>query len=187
MLKSKTRGLNFFSWNITGGSKGVTLSIWIWVIGGMIIGGIILLGSYYSLGSIGKQVMTQNVVDDFKQLNDNDISYICDRSTGSFITTEMTLNNVRGIYAADTPRKAGDDIPEKISDREKSSGKYMCMQIENQEPRCIEHSCNIETTYIGKPLPGTDMYQLGDGSWTFRLKVEKSQNNKVSINATHIP
>lgn len=170
-----------------GRSKGVTLSIWIWVIGGMIIGGIILLGSYYSLGSIGNQVMTQNVVDDFNDLNENDISFICDRSKGSFTTTEMTLNNVRGIYAADIPREASDDIPEKISNGEKSTGEYLCMQVENQEPRCLEHSCNIKATYIGKPLPGTDMYQLGDGSWTFRLKVEKSQNNEVSINATHLP
>lgn len=187
MLKSRTERRPFASSSIMRDSKGVTLSIWIWIIGGMIIGGIILLGSYYTLGSIGKQVTTQNVVDDFNQLNENDISFVCDRSTGSFTTTEMTLNNVKGIYAADSPRKANDDIPEKISNREKSTGDYMCMQIDNQEPRCIEHSCNLEATYIGKPLPGTDMYQLGDGSWKYRLKIEKTQNNKVSINATHIP
>lgn len=168
--------------------KGVTLGIWIWLIGGVVLGGIVLLGAFYNLGLLGQQTATNQITTDFKHLTERKIDLVCERSEGSTQSMQINLRDVRGIYSSDSRSNPPDDIPQRISESDSSKGKYICLKFKNQEPSCYESSCQIKTTYMGEPIPGTDMYRLGEGGgWTFDVTVEKTDTNEVTVDGDHVP
>jgi hypothetical protein len=169
-------------------SKAVTLSIWIWLIGGVIIGGVVLLGAFYNLGLLGQQTATNQITTDFKELTERKIDLICDRSKGSRQSMRVNLRGVRGIYSSDTISDPPDDVPQRIAQSDRFKGKYVCLKFKNQEPTCYESSCQVKTTYMGEPMPGSDMYRLGEGGgWTFDIKIEKTDSNEVTVEGQHVP
>lgn len=166
--------------------KGVTLSIWMWIVGGLIMGGLIFVGSFYNLTAIGEQVTIQNTQSEFNSIN-NDISFVCGRAEGTERSREITLHQVRALYSAETIRESPDESPLFVSEEESSSGEHYCIDFEGPNYECVEHDCNIESNYIGEPLAGSDMYQLGEGGgWSFDLTISKEGDN-VKIESTHLP
>ncbi|MDY6778076.1 MAG: hypothetical protein SVU32_05380 [Candidatus Nanohaloarchaea archaeon] len=168
--------------------KGISVSIWIWIIGGLIAAMLTVTAAYFNLAQVGSQVSRQNVVDDFNTLN-KDIGFICQQAAGSRTSKTLALKGVRAIYAADNRGKPPDDVPQLISNSRTEKGDYLCLTFTNSHYGCTEHQCPVNMTYIGRPLPGTDMYALGsgDGRFEFKLTIRKNASGSVVVTAAHRP
>lgn len=158
------------------------------MMGGIILGGLILVASFYNLGVVGEQAHLQQTQSNFEELATNDIPFVCSRSTGTKRVREFNLINVRGIYASEGVSDSPVEIPQRIAESESFTGDTICLQFENQEPICFEQECGVDVTYIGEPIPGSDMYRLGEnGGWNFEVTVEKVDDDIVEVDAVHVP
>lgn len=169
-------------------SRGITVSIWIWIIGGLMIGALTLSAAYFNLVQIGQQSGRQQAVDQFESLN-SEIDFYCRQATGAQTTDTVSLRNVRAIFASDTRGEAAAEAPNYIAEQRSNTGEYVCMSFEDNHYDCIEQSCSVNMTYIGTPLPGSDMHTLGsdDGQFTFDLTIRKEPTGEVQVEAEHIP
>ncbi len=168
--------------------KGGSVSIWIWIIGGLIIGVVTFTVAFTQLSHIVNQSFRQNVVSDFEKLND-EIGMVCGYSIGTKSEYTVELRDVMAIFANDTRGEAPNDAPNKILNGESGSGEYICMTFYDQHYRCEDHFCEIEMDYIGDPPQDTTMYNVGiqDGKFTYELEIEKVEDRKVEVKATHVP
>ena len=168
--------------------KGMSVSIWIWIIGGLVVAIMTFTAAYYNLSQIGEQAFRQNIVDQYEGLN-SDIEFICRQATGSSTQRKVKLRKVRAIFASSNRGEPPGDVPQKITDKETNTGNFVCLTFDNAHYGCVEHDCMVEMTYIGMPSPASDMYKLGsaDGNFEFELSVEKTDFNTVEVSARHIP
>ena len=168
--------------------KGMSVSIWIWIIGGLVVAIMTFTAAYYNLSQIGEQAFRQNIVDEYEGIN-GDINFICKQATGSSTQRTVELRKVRAIFSSSSRGEPPGDVPEKIENGDTNSGNFVCLTFDNAHYGCVEHDCMVEMTYIGMPAPASDMYKLGsaDGKFEFELTVEKTDFNTVRVTATHIP
>ncbi len=169
--------------------KGITVSIWIWITGGLLLAGITLAMAYINLSTTACQVSRQNAVDQFNGLN-SDIEFACRQAPGTRTTRTVSLGcGVRAIFAADSRGEPPDRVPALITDAAFATGKQVCLTFGNSHYGCQEHACTVNMTYIGTPAPGSDMYTLGrqDGAFDFDLTVRKDADGTVSVQAEHVP
>lgn len=166
-----------------------SVSIWIWIIGGLVIGILTFTVAYNQLGNLWTQSIRQDVVSDFETLN-NDISFICSQSTGSRTSTTVELHDVMAVFSNSSRGEAPLDSMEKINDGETEKGEYVCLTfLDQQHYGCRQHSCEVNMTYIGEPLPDSTMYRVGQSSpgFKFELDIEKTGESEVLVEATHLP
>ncbi len=170
-------------------SKGLSTSVWIWIIGGLVVAMLTFTMTFQSLVSVGETSQRNEIVDQFENIK-NTASLYCMRGQGSMTTQSISLSNVRAIYASESIDNPGPRTPNYIAESETETGDYLCMKFqETEEPyKCYKMRCPVNMTYVGTPLKGTDMYILGseDGSFEFDLTIRKKANN-VRIKAQHIP
>lgn len=169
-------------------SRGITVSIWIWIIGGLMIGALTMSAAYFNLIQIGQQSGRQQAVDQFESLN-SEIDFYCRQATGARTTDRVSLRKVRAIFASATRGEAAAEAPQYVAQQQTNTGEYVCMSFEDSHYDCIQHSCSINMTYVGTPLPGSDMHTLGsdDGQFTFDLTIRKVGTGDVRVEAEHIP
>lgn len=171
-------------------TKGMSTSIWIWIIGGLAVAMVTFTMTFQSLVSVGEASSRNDVVDQFNNLKNTGDLY-CSKSRGSLTTEEVTLNGVRGIYTSNSKQNPPAEIPKYISESRSNSGDYLCLKFEgsNEPYQCKEMSCRTNMTYIGTPLEGSDMYILGEetAGYSFDLTIEKKSDGSIDINAEHEP
>jgi len=169
--------------------KGLSTSIWIWIIGGLVVAMLTFTMTFQSLVSVGETSSRNEVVDDFNTLR-NTADLYCSRGQGSMTTQQISFSDVRAIYTADSKKNPPPETPNYISNSKTEKGDYLCLKFEDtSDPyACHEMKCSINTTYMGTPLKGTDMYILGseDGSFSFNVQIEKKAG-EVRIDAKHRP
>lgn len=165
-----------------------TVAIWIWIIGGLIVGIMTLLAAYTNLSQVGTQTARQNVVSSFNDIN-SDIDFLCSQAPGARKTKDVSLRDVRAIYASEDKSEPTSEAPDLISEGETAQGQYTCLTFVSGHYGCVEHSCPVEMTWIGRPLPGSDMHTLGseDGLFDFKLRMRKTSEDKVVVEAEHLP
>lgn len=170
--------------------KGTSTSIWIWIVGGMAVAMITFTMTFQSLVSVGETSKRNNVVDQFNNIK-NTADLYCSKGMGSLKTETVSLTDVRGIYASDSKKNPPPEIPKHISESEHETGNYLCLKFEDSTNpySCRQTSCQINMTYIGTPLEGSDMYLLGkeNPGFTFDLEIEKKADGTVEIDAEHRP
>ncbi len=168
--------------------KAATVSIWIWIIGGLVIGILTFTAAYYNLSEIGNQAYRQNVVTEFNNLNE-DIGFICSQATGAQTSRKIKLRDVRAIFASDTKGEPPATVPVNISNQNISTGQNVCLTFVNDHYACEQQQCQVAMTFIGRPFPGSDMFKLGSGdrSFEFDLTLRKNASGWVEVEATHIP
>ncbi len=168
--------------------KGIAVSAWIWIVGGILIAIITTLIVYTAIANLREERAVRHSENEFVKINE-DISWACRNPIGNRKIIETKLNYVNGIYAAETRGEPDSQIPQYISDQETAKGEYICLDFGEYHYGCVEHSCEINMTYIGTPLPGTEMYVLGnsDQSFDFELTIEKTGTNQVTVEARHQP
>ncbi|MFB6174648.1 MAG: hypothetical protein ABEJ87_01585 [Candidatus Nanohalobium sp.] len=172
-----------------GNSKGLSTSVWIWIVGGLVVALLTFTVTFQSLVNVGNTSARNNVVDQFGDIR-NTARLYCMRGEGSLTTKTVSLSGVRAVYAADSKGNPDPRVPNYISEGQTNTGKYMCLKFENSANpyNCVKMRCQVNMTYIGKPLKGSDMYILGrkDGSFEFKLTIKKLEN-QLRINASHVP
>jgi hypothetical protein len=169
--------------------RGMSTSIWIWIIGGLVVAMLTFTLTFQSLVSVGETSNRNEIVDQFENVR-NTARLYCMKGQGSMTTQKVSLSGVRAIYAADSRENPGPRAPNYISESETEKGDYMCLKFEDSEEpyTCYEMRCPVNITYMGTPLKGTDMYVLGGegGSYQFDLTLRK-KSNAVRIKAEHRP
>ena len=170
-------------------SRGLSTSIWLWIIGGLVVAMLTFTMTFQSLVSVGETSSRNEIVDSFENIK-NTADLYCSRGEGSMTTKEISFSGVRAIYASDSKENPPPETPNYVSNSESEKGQYMCLKFEGtSDPyACYEMECSLNMTYIGKPLEGTDMYILGneDGSFNFDLEIRKKAT-EVFIDAQHRP
>lgn len=170
-------------------SKGLSTSIWIWIIGGLVVAMLTFTMTFQSLVSVGETSGRNDVVDRFENVR-NTADLYCSRGEGSMTTEKISFSGVRGIYASESKSNPPPEIPNYVSEQETARGDYLCLKFEGtSDPyACYEMECSVNVTYIGTPLEGTDMYVLGseDGSFQFDLEIRKKAT-EVRMDAQHRP
>jgi hypothetical protein len=167
--------------------KGATLSIWVWMIGGIVTAGLLILITQTSLVQLGEQTNRQAITQDFRGLN-NDISNACRQSYGYQSTTELGLQGVEAVFAAENRSEAPVESQILIANEETSTGKQVCLTFEDSHFGCMEHTCNVNMTYMGMPQEGSDKYILGEESnFQYEATVSKQENGDIRVEADVIP
>jgi hypothetical protein len=170
--------------------KGLSASIWIWIVGGLAVAMITFTMTFQSMVSVGQASNRNNVVDQFNNLK-NTADLYCSKGRGSMTTQTISLTGVRGIYASDNRGNPTPEIPKNISESDHKSGDYLCLKFEGDEDHfaCKETSCRVNTTYMGTPIKGSDMYILGneEPGFKFHLEISKEADGTVDVEASHRP
>lgn len=166
-----------------------SVPIWIWIIGGIIVALTALTGAYMQLSNIGCQAQKQQAINQYTSINE-DVRFLCQQAPGSRQTKTVSFGcGVRAIFADDTRGEPPAKVPQHISESDWSRGKYVCLTFGDNHYGCAERQCTVNMTYIGEPLEGTDMYQLGkrDNTFEFELTMRRLEDQEIVIEATHVP
>lgn len=170
--------------------KGVSTSIWIWITGGLTVALLTFTMTFQSLVSVGETSQRNEMVDQYNNLR-NTADLYCSKSRGSLTTQSVSLSGVRGIYASDSKKNPPATIPKNISESDSRTGNYLCLKFEGEENpySCREMSCEVNMTYIGTPIEGSDMYVLGEetSGFNFDLTTKKEKAGSINIKAEHMP
>lgn len=167
---------------------GAAVPLWIWIVGGIIVALVLLTGAVSVFGDLGRQSAQQSAVDQFNSLG-KDVKFLCQQAAGAQKTKRINIGNgVLSMFAADTRGAAPDDVPNLVSNQEMEAGDYLCLSFKDSHYGCQETVCPVNMTYIGQPMDGTDMYELGarDDKFTFELTLVRKEH-QVEIQANHVP
>jgi len=168
--------------------RGLSVSLWIWIIGGFVVATITLTLAMSNVGNIFQLGQRTQVVDSYYSMT-QDIKFQCEQAKGARKSgLRLSLKDVRALYASDNRSGPPERAPQLVSEEATSEGNYVCMKMIDGKLRCEKMQCEVNMTYMGRPLQGTDMYRLGagDGSFSFDYSIVK-ERDKVSIRAKHVP
>jgi len=166
-----------------------SVPIWIWIIGGIIVAITALTGAYMQLKNVGCQASKQDTINAYKSINE-DIRFLCQQAPRSQQTEEVSFRcGVRAIFASDTRGEPPAKVPQFISDSDWARGDYVCLTFKDQHHGCMQRQCTVNMTYIGEPLEGTDMYEIGkeDNTFEFDLTMRRLENQQIQVIAEHVP
>ena len=170
-------------------SKGITVSMWIWIIAGVVIGVSVFTIAYFNIWQLSAQSHNQEVRDSFLTLRD-EIQHAC-LNAPEYKKPDIPMNmyKARAVYVKEKIGPPDPKVPKLIANRSQSEGRHICLSFSEGEYECSELSCTTKMTYIGKPLKGSDMYELGieDGNFEFEVTVEKVADSTVEVSAKHVP
>lgn len=167
---------------------GAAVPLWIWIVGGIIVALVLLTAGVSIFGDMGRQSTQQSAVDQFNSM-EKDVEFLCQQAPGAQKTERVDIGDgVLAMFAADTRGEAPNAVPNLVSEQEMAAGDFLCLTFENSHYGCMETACPVNMTYIGQPMEGTDMYELGaqDGTFTFDLTMTR-QEHQIEIQADHIP
>ena len=169
--------------------KGITVATWIWIIAGVIIAFTVFTVAYFNIGLLQSQANRQEVKDSFQRLRDQ-IDFACSNAPGyKKPNIRYNFHRTRAIYVSERVKEPDPKVAKFISEGKNSSGSYICVSFQEDDFSCLELDCETNMTYMGTPLKGSDMYELGveDGSFEFEVTIEKSDIGKVEVIADHLP
>lgn len=169
--------------------RGMTLSAWIWIVGGLVVASLLLLVTFQTLVTSSEAASRQKIVGEFNSLT-NDVKYVCSQGPGTLRTHSISLSGVRAVYAASSKTDPSDRAPFLIAEQRTSAGDYLCLKFSSPPTRrCKKISCQVNATYMGRPIEGSDMYILGseDDEFSFETELEKKSSGAVRLSADHVP
>ena len=164
-------------------SKGVTLSSWIWMLGGVIIASMIIVFGVTMM--IKFQDRNQKIfsIEAYNNLVDR-ATLVCSQSTGNVDYYRISVPEVvRAIYPANFANDLPPDkVAEDIEELKRARGRYICMQFfDETTARCRDiFNCNITMTYIGTPATKDDL-----GTFIARLQGKYAEHSyEIILNKT---
>lgn len=167
--------------------KGVSLSIWIWMIGGVITASMLILITQTSLVQLGQQTSRQAVIQDFRGLN-QDISGICRQARDSQKYSEIKLPEVKAIFASNNKKKAPTESKVYVTNNTISEGKNVCLTFKDEHYGCKRHSCNIKMNYMGEPLENSEKSVIAEETGNnYRIKTTKEAGGVVRVEGNITP
>jgi len=143
------------------GLKG-DVSMWIWVVGGLIIGASVILFATTMATGFFKSYQENAMREKYLTLAAR-IDAVCAGGEGNMDYFNVALSDVvRAIYPAKNLfERPPDKVSEMISDREAGSGSFLCLSyFGKNEPSCKAVKCPLEMDYIGTPSMRDDLFTL---------------------------
>ena len=123
---------------------------WLYFVGGIFIGILILTIGYQLLTISIRQSQKQNVLLNFDSLYST-IETVCLQEIGNYRVINIEIPSlVRVIYATDDVDNVLPTVTDFIKNEESSLGNNICLQLKNENYlRCQNVSCSISMPYIG--------------------------------------
>ena len=142
------------------------MSAWIWLMTSVILGLLILtVGAKLILDSAASREKTI-VIEQYGNIA-NKIKRICTRGgVGEIYHDQIALTpSAKAIYASNFSNEpAPDRVPIYITNKESSTGNFICLQFFGEsKSRCEQMSCNVTFTYIGTPSLKSTLQNLISG------------------------
>lgn len=125
------------------------LSVWIWVVAGIILGFMMLVILVNIFSYTNKAKDQESMKKNFYEVVST-VSSICDSANAKTTKTITFPNNFNFIYSTDDMRY--------VNEEGRNFGKYLCIQF-GEEKICEEMKCEIEMTTIA---PGKGKVSLKD-------------------------
>ncbi|MCK4429020.1 MAG: hypothetical protein KAU95_01490, partial [Candidatus Aenigmarchaeota archaeon] len=129
-----------------------SVDIWAWIIGGIIAGLLIFVIAYSHMMQTTQSMAEQKSLEQFTELS-NMADELCRDFTGNTkeLNNIILTENIKGIYATDDnyAELNNTELINKIVDEEISSGKYICIKIEDRKLNCKLLKCESKMPYIG--------------------------------------
>ncbi len=174
------------------GAKGVTLSSWIWIIGGIMITSIIIIFGVTMLVKFQERTQKIFSIEAYDSMV-NRATLVCSQSTGNVDYYQVSMPEVvRAVYPAKLINELPPDkVAQNISNLDKSKGRYVCMQFFDETTvRCSDIlNCDVTMTYIGTPSKKdtlADILAKIQGRFTvynYLLIINKTDTKHVDITA----
>ena len=129
----------------------MSVSKWVWIIGGVVAGLIIFSIAYQQIVQINLSTAEQKSLEGYsgtKSIIDN----LCWSFPGN--KRKYTLNlgeTVEGIYitASRYEEYESEELLNKILTKEESTGNFLCIKIKDKRLRCEELQCNATMPFLG--------------------------------------
>jgi hypothetical protein len=124
---------------------------WVWIVGGIIAAIIIFAMAYNQVLLSSRAVVEQESIKQFSEVVSN-ANNLCWEIAGN--KRELTVNlgdMVEGIYAAESAHTEyeKEQLINKIILNNNSTGKYLCLKIEDKRLDCKQFDCNVTFPFIG--------------------------------------
>ncbi len=134
-------------------TKGVTgsVSIWMWIVGGVIAGLILFTIAYSQLTQTTQSMVKQRSLEQYEELF-NQINGLCWSFSENVREYSLILDeSVRGIYLTSDKyiEINNSQFIEYISDENISSGYYLCIKVEGKRTNCKKLDCTAKMPYLG--------------------------------------
>lgn len=168
--------------------KGITVAIWIWIIGGLVLAFFGFLIVYNMIMSHSSENVRRDMLNQYNELYGG-IELTCFSAVGHRESVYLRLKGVKAIYASNINENVDPKAPYYIANGNISSGKYICISFDDEDFRCKRVPCLVNMTYMGTPMKESRMYKIGivDGFFDFKVTVEKPKHNFVNVTAIHVP
>ena len=129
----------------------MSVSKWVWIVGGVIAGLIIFSVAYQQIVQINLAKTEQRSFEAYSETK-SIIDNLCWSFTGN--KREYTLNlaeTVEGMYVASGRYEEyeNEDIEKWIITKNESTGNFLCIKIKDKRLECQELSCNTTMPFLG--------------------------------------
>ncbi|MFB6088608.1 MAG: hypothetical protein ABEK36_02395 [Candidatus Aenigmatarchaeota archaeon] len=162
-------------------------SMWIWVIGGILIGSIIFTISYSQLIATSSRISEQRILEQYGELG-NRINDLCWSFVGNEREYKIVINrDTKLVYLSVDEDYVPKNITNLIKENKKSKGNKICVLLGNSRPRCKDLECSAEMTYIGAVPPEESLMAMvkrmmgSEIKYEYTLHLSKKTNRKVEI------
>ena len=129
----------------------MSVSKWVWIIGGVIAGLIIFSIAYQQIVQINLATVQQRSSEGYSEIK-SIIDNLCWGFAGN--KRQYTLNldeTVEGMYVASNQYEEynSTELLDKKLIKEEATGKFLCIEIKNKRLRCEELECNATMPFLG--------------------------------------
>ncbi|MFB6075645.1 MAG: hypothetical protein ABEK17_00735 [Candidatus Aenigmatarchaeota archaeon] len=162
-------------------------SMWIWIIGGILVGTIVFTIAYSQLMATSTKISEQRVLEQYGQLG-NKINNLC----WSFVDNERDYRIVINrdtelVYLSDDEDFIPKNTTDLIQTSSNSTGQKLCVLLKNSRPRCMNLECEARMPYIGSIPPEESLLAMVNrmmGSkvkYEYNLQLKKGKDGKVNV------
>ena len=130
-------------------------SIWVWIIGGVIVGLLVFTMAYSHLTQTSKAMMERRSLEQYQELA-NQINELCWSFSQNKREYSIVLDDsVKGIYVAEDKYEEINETEhiEMIVNETESLGDYLCIEIEGKRKDCIKLDCKTQMPHLGAVPP----------------------------------
>jgi hypothetical protein len=168
----------------------MSVSQWVWIIGGVIAGLIIFSIAYQQIVLINLATIQQKSSEGYSEVK-SIIDNLCWDFAGNKREYTLSIDDtVDGIYAASNQyvEYVSEDLLNKKLIKQESTGKFLCIQIKNKRLNCQELQCNATMPFLGSLPEKWSLIALlnkltGKGLlFVYNLNLERAEDKvKISL------
>lgn len=158
-------------------------SMWIWIIGGILVGTIVFTVAYSQLMATSMKISEQRVLEQYGELG-NRIDDLCWSFVGNKRSYTIVLNmETQLVYLSKSEGWAPSNITELVRENDKSEGDKLCVLLKGSRPRCNDLECNATMTYIGSLPPKESLLAMvkqmagSKPKYEYKLQLSKEDRN----------